>query len=480
MATYADMAEKLAKKRAKYEKKLESKDPIAKNTAKRMIARIDGMMDQLFQEQEASKASDVNSKQEKAEEPPFEQNDSPKNKFSDLGSGELKNGKPSFPTGGVPPNPFEKYPPNPFKKYEHTLRYPDVTNNEELWDLASRKSAKTMTNDPKSRQAAWKNLQNFYSTNSAAIKEAKKNGKLPGNIPITLEGWDSLGTEETKQLQKTLKDSDRDLGTYGNNGDGVDGIVGEVTMHQGTDFIKNNVPTLGAPSTKGVNPTDDLDPTSKDDVDLDVGDTPDIEKYTPKKWHEKADWDKISQLGSIGADFLNKRAAINKMETPEEPILQDPLDLNKGLDTRKSVNAASRMRRLQHLNAGNNFSDKQTAQAVKSKADSDFTRQMVGINQKENNYANQMENQERQVNNQIDASNVRRMNSFNKATTDFNNNQTSAKANSVSDALRKVQMFMRDKKLQKLDETKFDMLMKGFDNSVAAKVRAVMEQMEKK
>jgi len=53
--TYADQAKKYAKMKAKFEKKLNSDNPLAINTAKRKIQILDSKEDKLFEQQETSK-----------------------------------------------------------------------------------------------------------------------------------------------------------------------------------------------------------------------------------------------------------------------------------------------------------------------------------------------------------------------------------------------------------------------------------------
>ncbi len=83
--------------------------------------------------------------------------------------------------------------------------------------------------------------------NKPLNEEITASGEKVTDFDIELEGyiirrWNDNNPEHVERIQKMLKSLNYDLGYYGENGDGVDGIYGRFTEKAVEEFQENEMP----------------------------------------------------------------------------------------------------------------------------------------------------------------------------------------------------------------------------------------------
>jgi hypothetical protein len=150
-ATYAEIAEKLGKKKGKYEIKADSHNPLTHNTGKAMTTRMDELIEATFQEQEMSKGPETNTTQFALGGDIFSNPDEFKDKLPDNSPVRVGNDKEYV---ARPTAPYST--PSPVKQAM-------ITNPTKAQNFKPLAKDAAIVHAEKKKNPAWKNFDGNYS-----------------------------------------------------------------------------------------------------------------------------------------------------------------------------------------------------------------------------------------------------------------------------------------------------------------------------
>jgi hypothetical protein len=191
---------------------------------------------------------------------------------------------------------------------------------------------------------------------------------------------------------------------------------------------------------------------------LDMLNTPDVKQFA-------------SNMLPLAADWALTRDAVGRMKAPTAPLNIPNVRLNKTMDISSQLNESARARQMEEQFAQRSFSAPQTVAAYRQKAKIDDLNRKGQLYGQQLNYRTDMGNQEARMNSMIAGQNTMTQNQYLQTLGDFNNNRTAAMMNNNTNLFTKFQQYMRDRKLDELDQKKWALLMKKYNPAVNADLK---------
>ncbi len=425
MKTIADVSNDLFKKKAKYEKMLGSSIEAERNTAHKMIERIQGKLDELFNYQESRKPASAK-KQTMAfggwnhQFPDFlQQEDSFTNHLVPM-SGNMAGNPPQTGLGG--------------------------------WDLI-RNAFKS-----KNHYGGWYPFNRGQGQN--AVDETQF---IDPGFDVVADRGTTPRTLPQSPLPTGSPSAQPRSGAQIYHPSNHTPVKGPFTMPALAPSIDRS--GIFSPNNRGV---EQVGPQTRDIQARNIN--PDNIHHPNRSRDLNVDWNRMGQFGAgiapYLADFASQRRTINRMQGPEEPIMNPLVHFNSALDVGAEVNEAQRMRRLREMNAMRYSPGSQQAMAEQGRGTAEYMRQRGGISQTKQNFAAQMQNQQAAMNAQISGSNVHNLNRHRRDVIDFENNRLAARQGSTTGLIQNIMNMMAEGRMRDHDKQRMKILMGRFPQPI--------------
>lgn len=419
--TVADLSKYLSRRKANYEKKLASPIESERNTAHRMVRRVQDRIDSLFDYQESIKA--------------------PQGETAMFGGG-----------GRTPPEAPRR---SPWDNLKSAMKLEGMPTRSEMFD---RDLVKIRPEAPK-----W----DIFTQRAQGIEAGKVQVGRNAQTPIQVN---HLGQRTYKGLQTPqetiaaappavvtpetmLTESSQDpvwLDELQVEATGRNPRLSPISSFKGIPTKGPEKPTL-TPRTEHTGPTSQAGAAGM-----------------PVTKQNK--WDKFGEFGlSIApylAEYATRNNAINKMQAPTEPTYIPPIHLNTALDTGADQTTAQRMMRTRQLNAERYAPNSQALMGEYGKATADNAGMLNQLSQQRNNHRAQMENAQVGANQEITGMNVQMSNWHDSELNQFMNDRVGAKAGNATNLLQKVSYAMAEGRMKDHDIKRLRVMMAKYPKDI--------------
>lgn len=166
-----------------------------------------------------------------------------------------------------------------------------------------------------------------------------------------------------------------------------------------------------------------------------------------------------------GMDALSRILASSNMHNPIESNYLSRIHLDKNINTSNQINSIDRNAAIANEYADRGLSDSRVATAFKTKNMIDSALNKAQIYQNTSMAENQLSNQEKQINSNIDAQNNSLNYNYNNSVNDFKNARIASFANSVNNAFTNIRKGMNDIYQNDMDKFKYQLILNMFKNT---------------
>lgn len=413
--TYADVAAMLAKKKRKYEEKLNSSDVLARNSATRMLQRIDSSLDNLFDEQEASKPKMKNGG------------------YIKMGNGgEPESTAPAdYMKFSIPQHMDPRLQPflDPLGYFGAVPNYGKIGSVPATQDSSKPKDFGLMP------RLDIRKARGYGQTYHGATPK-----RMPGPVTQT-----STTTTPATAKRKVISPSTVVAKTQ---------TVEQAPVKREMITAPNALPTLN--SFKEVKPPS-------------LGKTP-LSPFSNAKGRKPLtiNTDGLLRAASFALPFAEVgagRRSIDRMAPPPSPLLEDPVRMNTNFNINPQLIDARKAQTTLN-NAANSNVSSASANALRALGFVTRLDQAGKAYTMKENAENQMKNRLAGINSQVAGRNVNRLNYFNDAATRFKNDREVAIFNNNRALFDRLQTAVTDMRLESRDKKMLQLMAKQYDPGV--------------